>query len=178
MSTDAKQFQFNNTAEELYPLTIAVVEFLKQQGAGEDAIRTIKLVLMELLTNSLKHCGGEQTIVDVTIAEGSITLIRHDKGNPMAINIDGHRMEWPLAGNHQGGRTINIYSDHIGLLRGALANNRQIKFFVEEIEPEETDMLQLPEHFGLMIITRACRSFDYEFDIDTCTNKFTAAIAF
>lgn len=173
----SKSFIFNNTAAELYPLTMAVVDFLKQErSVGQNEIQKVKLVLMELLTNSLKHCGGVQTTIEAAVSNERIILTRTDAGNPIAITSDGCRLEWPLPGNHHAGRTIYFYGDDSGTLSGALKNNCHIQFFIEETGNNETDMLNLPEHFGLMILTKASSSFEYEFNIDTLTNKFTAVI--
>ena len=74
---------------------------------------------------------------------------------------------------------INIYGDNYCTLKGNLENNCNINFLIHEHEDtkEMADAtITLPEHFGLMIITRACNSFLYEFDVDTCTNNFIATI--
>jgi anti-sigma regulatory factor (Ser/Thr protein kinase) len=173
----ASHFIFNNTAEELYPLTVVVVDLIKQQNdLAEAAVRKVKLVLMELLTNALKHNGGVQTYIQVSVSKDSVILTRADRGNAIAIISNGFRLEWPLPGRHHTGRVISFYGDDSGMLNGALKNNCHIRFFIEETGRDEINKLHLPEHFGLMIITRACSNFEYEFDIDTCTNKFTATI--
>ncbi|RWY50316.1 ATP-binding protein [Mucilaginibacter gilvus] len=173
----SKQLIFNYAADELYPLVLEGVHFLQQKTAMEDGVLPkVKLVLMELLTNALKHNGGAQTEVWLQVDKGNIIIKKTDKGNPLVIHCGGINHEWPLPGNHQAGRKVCIYSGNGSNLNAAVKNNCLVQFLVEETGPEETDLLRLPEHFGLMIIARACSRFAYEFDIDTCTNTFTAVI--
>ncbi len=131
---------------------------------------------MELLTNALKHSGGAQTEVWLHADQDDIIIKKTDTGQPLTIYCNGIKYEWPLPGNHQAGRTVCVYSGNGSNLNVAGKNNCFVHFLVEETGPEETDLLRLPEHFGLMIIARACSSFAYKFDIDTCTNTFTAVI--
>jgi two-component sensor histidine kinase len=174
----SKSFIFDNTAGELYPLTMDVIDFLRQDGRVNDAlVRKLKLVLMELLTNSLKHSGGEQNNIQVEVFADEITIIKSDKGNTLKIYSGGIKYEWPLPGNHQCGRTICIYSDGTANINGVIKNNCSVQFLVEDADDRGLAIESLPEHFGLMIIARACNTFSYEFDIDTCTNKFIATIA-
>jgi anti-sigma regulatory factor (Ser/Thr protein kinase) len=173
----SKQLLFNHTADELYPLVIEGVEFLQQEaGASDDTLTKVKLVLMELLTNALKHSGSAQTELWLHVGQENIIIKKMDIGSPLVIYCDGIKYEWPLPGNHQAGRTMCVYSGNGSNLNVAVKNNCLAHFLVEETGPEETDLLLLPEHFGLMIIARACSSFMYQFDIDTCTNTFTSVI--
>jgi two-component sensor histidine kinase len=173
----SKQLICGHTAEELYPLVMAGVEFLQRESAtGDDTLTKVKLVLMELLTNALKHSGGAQTEVWLHTDQENITIKKTDTGNPLVIYFGGIKYEWPLPGNHQAGRTVCVYSGNGSNLNIAVKNNCLVQFLIEETGPEETDLLRLPEHFGLMIIARACGSFTYQFDIDACTNTFTAVI--
>ncbi|MEO7214399.1 ATP-binding protein [Mucilaginibacter sp.] len=176
-ATVSKQLTFNHTADELYPLVLEGVDFL-QHGAGVagDTLTKVKLVLMELLTNALKHSDGGKTEIELYLDPENITIKKNDTGNPLVVYSGGIKHEWPLPGNHQAGRTVCVYSWNGCNLSIALKNNCRAEFLVEETGPEQTDLLNLPEHFGLMIIARACSSFEYEFEIDTCKNEFTAVI--
>jgi anti-sigma regulatory factor (Ser/Thr protein kinase) len=102
----SKQLIFGHTADELYPLVIEGVEFLQQESdASDDTLTKVKLVLMELLTNALKHSGGGQTEVWLHTDQENITIKKTDTGNPLVIYCGGIKYEWPLPGNHQAGRT-------------------------------------------------------------------------
>lgn len=176
----SKKFVFNNNADVLYPLSADIVEYVKQKVNPDEAtIQKLKMVLIELLTNAIKHCGNSETIIEVSTTAHSIILQKTDQGNTFATNTNSIEMEWPLPGNHHTGRVVNIYGDDNYTLKGKLEDNCSINFFIEEhinIEVVDNAILFLPEHFGLMIITRACKSFMYQFDIDTCTNNFIATI--
>jgi anti-sigma regulatory factor (Ser/Thr protein kinase) len=178
----SKKFVFNNNADALYPLSMDIVEYVKQKiNPDEAVIQKLKMVLIELLTNAIKHSGNNEAIIEVSTTANSIILKKTDQGNTFATNTNTNsiKLEWPLPGNHHTGRVVSIYGDDNYTLKGKLENNCNISFFIEEdINTEVVDnaILFLPEHFGLMIITRACKSFMYQFDIDTCTNNFIATI--
>jgi two-component sensor histidine kinase len=176
----SKKFVFINNADALYPLSVDIVEYVKQQvNPDEAAIQKLKMVLIELLTNAIKHSGNNETIIEVSTTAHSINLKKTDQGNTFAITTDAIKLEWPLPGNHHTGRVISMYGDDNCTLKGKLGNNCNINFFIEEhahTEAMDNAIISLPEHFGLTIITKACDSFTYKFDVDTCTNNFIATI--
>ncbi|MFA6082936.1 hypothetical protein [Mucilaginibacter sp.] len=176
----SKRFIFANNADALYPLTVDIIEHVKQEAnPHETAILKLKMVLIELLTNAIKHSGNSETLIEVSTDAHCIKLKKTDNGDTFAIECDQIKLEWPLPGKHHAGRIISIYGDDSCTLKGNVENNCQINFFIEEHTDTETmdnAITSLPEHFGLMIVTRACNSFMYEFDIDTCTNNFIATI--
>ncbi|MDB5286763.1 MAG: hypothetical protein JWR05_1712 [Mucilaginibacter sp.] len=175
-----KKFVFTNNADALYPLSVDIIDHLKQQvSPDEAAIQKLRMVLIELLTNAIKHSGNNETIIEVSTTAHSINLKKTDQGNTFAFTTDGVKLEWPLPGNHHMGRVVSIYGDNNCTLKGNLENNWSINFFIEEhadTEAMDNAITSLPEHFGLMIITKACDNFTYKFDIDTCTNNFIATI--
>ena len=174
----SKKFVFNNHADGLYPLVTEVIEYIIQkEKIADDTIAKLKLVLVELLTNSLKHSGGEKTTIEVATKGDQITIKKTDSGNGLAIRCNGNLLEWPLPGKHHANRVLTVYTDANVILKAKLTNNCCLQFFIEETEQTgPLDINALTEHFGLMIITRACQTFVYEFDIDSCTNNFTASI--
>jgi len=135
------------------------------------------MILVELLTNSLKHSGQDNTVLKVGTAGNKISIRKTDTGNGLAVRCGENLLEWPLPGRHHTDEIITIYSDSSAVLKAKLHNNCCLRFFIEETEETNpVNISSLAEHFGLMIITRACDTFDYEFDIDTCTNCFTVTL--
>ncbi|TFF39571.1 hypothetical protein [Mucilaginibacter psychrotolerans] len=176
---ETSKFVFGNKAEQLYPLTMEILGHIENEVAiDEETAQKARMVLIELLTNAIKHGGAAECTLEVIAAEDKVIIKKSDIGEALVIRSEGALYQWPLPGVHQGGRSITIYGDGICNLKGSLANSRRVRFFIEEnIKPNAGEIRNLPEHFGLMIITRACQAFEYEFDIATCTNNFTATLA-
>lgn len=170
------KFVFNNIADEIYALAMAVIEYT---GQKDDAtVSKLKMILVELLTNSLKHSGQEESIIEVETSGNNITIKKIDAGNGFALRCGDNLMEWPLPGRHHTDEIVTIYSDNGAILKANLESNCALQFFIEEAEePGIIDIDSLSEHFGLMIITRSCDKFTYTFDIDTCTNTFSVSLS-
>ncbi|MFA6248892.1 MAG: hypothetical protein WC615_18255 [Mucilaginibacter sp.] len=177
-NTTTQKFVFNNQADGLYPLVTDVMAHItQQQKTDEDTITKLKLVLVEFLTNSLKHSGAEETTIEITTTGNQITIRKTDRGNGLAIRCNGNLLEWPLPGKHHANRVLTVYANADAILKAKLTNNCGLQFFIEETEQTgQLDINTLTEHFGLLIITRASNTFAYEFDIDSCTNSFTASV--
>ncbi|MDB5126255.1 ATP-binding protein [Mucilaginibacter sp.] len=175
----SKKFVFNNNTDGLYPLVLAVIEYVRQNIQVDESTEfKLKMILVELLTNSLKHSGQDNTVLKIRTAGNKISIRKTDKGNGLAVRCGENLLEWPLPGRHHTDEIITIYSDSSAILKAKLHNNCCLRFFIEEVEETNpVNISSLAEHFGLMIITRACDTFDYEFDIDTCTNNFIIALA-
>lgn len=175
---EARKFVFGNTAEQLYPLVMEILGFIKSEvNIDEPTEQKARMVLIELLTNAIKHGGTTESMLEVIATEDKIIIKKTDIGETLALQCDGLLYKWPLPGNHQGGHSLTIYGDDTYTLKAQLANGCRVRFFIQEItKPAANALYNLPEHFGLMIITRACLAFEYEFDIATCTNNFTATL--
>jgi anti-sigma regulatory factor (Ser/Thr protein kinase) len=174
----SKKFVFNNDADGLYPLVLAVIEYVRQNIQIDESTEfKLKMILVELLTNSLKHSGQDNTVLKIGTAGNKTSIRKTDTGNGLAVRCGENLLEWPLPGKHHTDEIITIYSDSSAILKAKLHNNCCLRFFIEETEETNPiNISSLAEHFGLMIITRACDTFDYEFDIDTCTNRFTVTL--
>ncbi|RYU92109.1 ATP-binding protein [Mucilaginibacter terrigena] len=173
--TVSKKYVFNNNADGMYPLVLTIIEDLGQ--INEHTAFKVKMILVELITNSLKHSGQGDTTIAITASGNIITIKKTDTGNGLAVRCGNNLLEWPLPGKHHAGKIITVYNDSSAVLKAKLHNNCMLLFFIEETEETDPiDINSLAEHFGLMIITRACDKFEYGFDIDTCTNSFTVSL--
>jgi anti-sigma regulatory factor (Ser/Thr protein kinase) len=173
--THSKKYLYSNNADGLYPLVLTIMEDIGQVNDG--ASFKLKIILVELLTNSLKHSGQDKTTIEVTASGNNITIKKTDTGNGLAVRCSDYLLEWPLPGMHHTNKVLIVYTDAGAILKAKLSDNCNLHFFIEESEETDTiDINSLAEHFGLMIITRACDVFEYRFDIDTCTNIFTVSL--
>ncbi|MBK0379017.1 hybrid sensor histidine kinase/response regulator [Mucilaginibacter segetis] len=176
----SKEFIFNNQAGEIYTLTSAVTDHLLHNvPVNDDIVIRLKMILVELLTNSVKHCGNNHTSLLVTLIDNKIILKKTDTGNTFNIRSGGMLYSWPLPGIHHNDKVIDIYSNNNCELKAMVKNNCCLNFFVKEVgdtDDIEHDLNTFSEHFGLMIITKACDVFEYEFDIGHCTNNFVATL--
>ncbi|RFZ84996.1 hypothetical protein DYU05_05165 [Mucilaginibacter terrenus] len=170
-------YTFNNKAEELYPLVSTVEQLLQSVAHASSAAGfRAKAALTELLTNAIKHAGDAETTIEVIVDDQAILIKKLDSGEPLVLTSDGLKYVWPLPGVHHQEKTITIYGDDELVLKARFINNTEVTFYTEELLNLHPDAGHLPEHFGLMIIARACSHFSYRFDIDTCTNIFTVII--
>ena len=180
MTASIQKFIFSNTADELYPLTVRIIGNIAAQiSVGDELDFKLKMVLIELLTNSLKHSGYGQTVIELSVTSDAITIKKVDKGTQLALTLGGQKITWPVTQEYID-ETAIIYGDGTCTLKAIIRNHHRANFFIEEeAEPAgcDTDYItSLNEHFGLMIITRACNDFAYEFDEKTATNNFIATL--
>nr|WP_067058796.1 ATP-binding protein [Mucilaginibacter sp. L294] len=176
---NTKTFVFNNHADGLYPLVTDMIAYIHQHTKVSEATTArLKMTMVELLTNALKHANQTTTAIKVELKGDKVSIQKKDTGNGMAILCGENLLEWLLPGMHHAGKIITIYSNGDATLKATLKDNCTLQFFIEETEnTDPVDINTLAEHFGLMIITRACDTFTYHFDIDTCSNNFIVSIA-
>ena len=176
----SRKFIFDNRAESLYALIVEMTDHVKLQVNPDEAILLkLRLILVELLTNAIKHSAGQQSVIEIIHLPGKINIKKSDIGATLSLRSEGVTYDWPLPGRNYKNSVIGIYGDDTCTLKGKLTNNCRIAFFIEENVTEnsfESKVCTLSEHFGLMIIARACDSFEYEFEIDNCTNHFIATL--
>jgi len=174
----SKEFIFNNNAGDIYHLLTDIIDYIERSGSVEEhTISKLKMVLVELLTNSLKHSGGDKSIMLITLSPDEITIRKTDTGNALAIKQEDGRLQWPLSPQQEFAAEIEVYRDLSCTLKARLNGACRVQFFIEEFEAYQMpDLSKLTEHFGFMILARACNSFEYEFDITNGTNNFTVAL--
>jgi anti-sigma regulatory factor (Ser/Thr protein kinase) len=175
----SKKYIFNNQAVELYNLTLAIVNNISETVKVDEHLAfKLKMVLVELLTNSLKHSGQNETTLETELSADKIIIKKTDRGEAFAINTAQAQLKWPVPAENVGG-SIVIYEDAIASLNVTIPQASKAIFFVKDHELVDagTDSINtLSEHFGLLIITRACNSFRYEFDPKNGTNHFIASL--
>ena len=134
---------------------------------GIDVERRIKLILIELITNSIKHSSDESGLIKLTIHHPSITIEKVDKGIHIKFSSESLPFE-------EVNKTIKVsFSEE---------NNHQIKILdkykFQFLDPykERITLDYLPEHFGLYIITLASDKFIYQYDPHLEENSFIVSV--
>jgi hypothetical protein len=130
-----------------------------------DIIRKIKLILVELVTNSIKHSNDEEALIQLSFNHPTLTIQKVDKG--LQIEFTGDSDQIPFVNVN---KTIMVsFSDtkkhHIKVL-----DKYQFKFL--DAYKEGISLDYMPEHFGLYIITLASDSFVYQHDPKLQENRF------
>jgi len=177
-----KKFVFNNETEGIYPLTVQIISYIKDIAkdiVDDDADFRIKTILIELLTNSLKHMGTDVTNIRIDLKSNKLYISKQDKGKPLQINTRQAILTWPLLNNKFAQNEIAIYGDDFGTLKGRVKNSNHLEFFTEDFDVQYVSkeaVMGLSEHYGLMIIARASDAFDYKHKPGTGANIFTSVI--
>lgn len=174
----SKQFLLPNTRQSIKSSVEELLDFIVKQlpaTVNKDSISfKVEVILIELLTNGIKHAGTKETFLAITVNENSIYIDKKDFGNryqpgnitSLLIHDPGHRELLTKDGLH------SMYA--------VVENPSQIRFICEEIDDESVplDVSNLMEHFGLLIITKASDNFTYAYDIDKGLNTFSVQISF
>ncbi|TWR31463.1 ATP-binding protein [Mucilaginibacter pallidiroseus] len=178
MGSSSRDFTFNNTADALYKKVVEITVYLEECGVSARVIDNIKPVLVELLTNAVKHSGAISTLIKVAVDEDNIVIKKIDWGTPLMLNILGRQLLWPISANFKK-EIISIYNDFNCTLKAKLQAGNRVSFFVEDFNDthQMPDIGNVTEHFGLLIITSVCTSFEYHYDTAGANNNFIATIS-
>ncbi|MCJ8211831.1 ATP-binding protein [Mucilaginibacter sp. RS28] len=130
----------------------------------DDVIFKSKYILTEMLTNAIKHDHGSSRI-KIEIANNILRFVKTDTGKPLTL---------PKAGDINGNATI-VTADTMHIL---YTNKQAEKIFFYCKENVDAIVMnhRLPEHFGLLIITKAADEFFYAYNAEEQCNTFSASI--
>jgi anti-sigma regulatory factor (Ser/Thr protein kinase) len=180
MREDSGQFKivFNSNREGIPGTLNLCLGHIRQKGAAsppdEALMAKIKWVIMELLTNAVKHSGERESVLKIGITPDAIILEKEDYGKPLVL-VGQHkkRIMWPL---EEVVRPVDfpIYHNGMDSLCVRTDETGRATFFIEELAEMEMPALlsDTSEHFGLLIMTKASDEFAYEYDADTGINRF------
>ena len=180
MNTPVRQRMiFANKQELIYPLLKEVVAFIKKKLPGKAAqvVFKAKMIVSELLTNSIKHANDEFTIIELSANNETFIIKRIDNGKPFNLKgPDGERdvLQWPLTNSAE--TPIKIHADQLNGLFAHVVSPYSLKFHAINYTDEAVVFPDISEHYGLMIICRASDSFIYELDPASLKSTFTATI--
>jgi len=161
-----RQFVFLNNSDTLIAALKQMLEFVETNlPASTRAGKTIfnaKVVLTELLTNSIKHSGSSDTLITIEARNSSLLITKTDTGNPLSL-ID----------NDLSSTKKPITNDILHTLYAVSERNDHLHFVCEENKMEDILAIDdIVEHFGLLIITKAADNFTYSYDHSTKSNIF------
>jgi hypothetical protein len=130
--------------------------------------RRIKLILVELITNSIKHSTDPDALLQLTINHPQLTIEKIDVG--LQIVFEGAE-QIPFK---ELDKTLQIsFSEN---------NSHDIKVtdhykfrFLDNFK-DDMSINHFPEHFGFFIITVASDSFEYEHDPILRKNTFIVQV--
>lgn len=181
MTEIKKEFIFSNDSLAMYPLLNEIVSYLKVHLPSEQyafKISNCKQILIELLTNAVKHSHADNTVISITINSKSIQITKSDKGRKFYLNnyTSWPPLSWPLESKYIGER-IKIYEDDISNLYAIIKDEHRILFEIEEYPINKvTSSSNLLEHYGLLIMAKFSNQFYYLYNPETNLNQFTTII--
>nr|WP_295925468.1 anti-sigma regulatory factor [uncultured Dyadobacter sp.] len=141
--------------------------------AGE-VMDKIKWVVVELLTNAVKHSGERESMLKISVTRRMVVLEKEDYGPPMVlVGHEKKKIMWPL-GNVMRPFDFPIYHNGMDSLCVRMDESGKATFFIEQLAELEMPALlsDTSEHFGLLIMTKASDEFTYEYDSTTGVNRF------
>jgi hypothetical protein len=155
-----------NRAEEILDYVNHVVKALNEQVAISTAVqRNVKLILVELVTNSIKHSNDEDALIQVSFNHPTLTIQKVDKG--LQIQFASHSQQIPFVDIN---KTIQVSFDEQKKQHIKVLDRYQFEFL--DAYKDGLDIHAMPEHFGLYIITLASDRFVYQHDPELMENRF------
>lgn len=134
-------------------------------------VAKFKLVIMELLTNAMKHCRKESYLI-IEKSSTEIIVKKIDNGPKFSFS-DFHTNKQYI---------LPITDTEVDIeINALLANNNKMNLriksrnSIEFLAPEEIvyhSIFEIPEHFGLIIIRQCVDSLHYHYDELTQENIF------
>ncbi len=127
-----------------------------------------KFILTELLTNAIKHANTHEVKLNIEIKDGMVKFEKKDHGNPLIL---------PEVKNDQFENAIIVTADVMHTLYAVEKDGVAYFYCHENTVPFIDTENDFPEHFGLLIITKATDEFSYHYDSETNLNTFTATVS-
>jgi hypothetical protein len=176
-----KEFTFSNDSLAMYPLLNEIITFFKIHLPSEQyayKIGNCKQILIELLTNAVKHSGVNNSVIKVSIQGRSIEITKSDKGNKLDLNkyTDSSYLSLPLEKKYVGEK-VKIQNDNASNLYAIVKDEYRVVF---DIENYSTSGLMgysgLREYYGFLTIAKFSNEFFYSYNRESNSNLFTAII--
>jgi len=126
-----------------------------------------KFILTELLTNAIKHANSNDVSLNLEITDGFLRFVKTDFGSPFTL---------PQIKDEQFKDALIVTADVMHTLYAKEEGGR-LHFYCHENTVTSIDIENdFPEHFGLLIITKAADDFYYQYNEQQQANIFTAII--
>ena len=144
----------------------AIQDNLPANKVTPELIFRSKYILTELITNALKHANSNEAFLHLQISEQLVRFIKTDDGNKLSIpaKYDEYKAGYIVT------------NDIMHTLYAVDKEDRMFFYCHENNEPILDIVNDFPEHFGLLIITKASDEFYYEHQPSINLNTFSVTI--
>ncbi|MBA3828329.1 MAG: hypothetical protein H0X33_05290 [Taibaiella sp.] len=173
-----KIFTFTNDSQTLTDSLEHALAYIREQMTdytkAQPFISRLRWIIIELLTNGVKHSGVPQIQLNIIFEDNELILEKMDNGRPLLIAEyeDRPKVKWPVGLNYKG-KDIVVCGDPLHLLHARIDQQGDASFFVEAIDNDGPLALDcVSEHFGFIIIAKASGSFTYHYDEADKVNIF------
>ena len=168
-------YSLTKDIRQLEEVTDAACELIcKHTGADEysNMLMKARWVLTELVTNVYKH--GSETAAQLTlyIKEESLLFEVSDAGHVFKPSVLDD-----VTGEVPGEIKKVKLSDYGAFTVFMLAADNEVQFVAEEAHTA-LEVEELPEHYGMLIITNACSSFVYTYNKESDNCRFVATLPY
>lgn len=185
MNIDLHQLQFHLLTDpahfhmRLEEMLHCIEEQLPGDTDHAHVLKKAKWVLTELVTNAYKHSGQPDMDISIYFGEENLRIVKYDYGRPLSLQlIDGSTMCWPLEETARDSR-CHIFEDNLNALGAHIDAEGRATFFIEPKTASQQELREdMNEHFGLIIIARACEQFTYQYEAVSGKNVFTSVIRY
>lgn len=170
-----KRFHFNNTTPVILPLMNDIISFIGSSLPNRQSKKTLincRHIIIELLTNAVKHSGAEYSFIDIEISS-DIKITKTDTGKPFFLEKYGHLPLHPSFVGEQ----IEIHKDDMFCIYANVISTSSLIFEYIEFPIYSSDQIrEMFEHFGLLILLKSSKNFFYFIDGDDASNNFVATV--
>ena len=162
-----------NEPEKIYEYTKSILANILEHVALDLGYqRRIKLIMIELITNSIKHSPEGHTTIQLVIDHPHLSIQKVEKGLKIEFSANSPQIPFDDVQN-----ILNISFSDYNKYHIQPLGQYQFKFLKPE-QKESPNLNAIPEHFGLYIITLASDSFVYRYDPDLGENRFIVHLDF
>lgn len=159
-----------NSPEGIMDYVSHVLQSLEEQITLSNKVkRNIKLILVELVTNSIKHSNDDEAHIRVSFNHPTLTIQKVDKG--LQIQFGSNSQQIPFVDIN---KTIQVSFSEKKKQHIKVMDHYEFEFI--DAYKEGLTLNEMPEHFGLYIITLASNRFVYQHDPDSKENRFIVNI--
>ncbi|MEJ2880826.1 hypothetical protein [Pedobacter sp. GR22-6] len=160
------------SVDEIYSFTKSVLKAVNEhKELSMDQQRRIKLILIELVTNSIKHSEDGTSQIKLVIDHPSLTIQKFEKGLQIEFSSGSQQIPFEEIDKRLKISFSEENRHHIQTL-----DKYKFKFLNPYLEGLNIE--HMPEHFGFYIITMASDSFIYQYDPESKENRYIVNIDF
>ena len=154
------------SADDIYAFTQNILAKINlHKSLSVDQQRRIKMILIELVTNSIKHSNEGTSQIKLVIDHPSLTIQKSEKGLQIKFSSGSQQIPFKEIDKRFKISFSEENRHHIQTL-----DEYKFKFLNPYLEGLTIE--HMPEHFGFYIITMASDSFIYQYDPEARESSF------